>query len=174
MKTPSCAACSPGASLAPHTIERRSLREDDVAIEILYCGVCHSDLHMVRNDWGRTLYPLVPGHEIVGRVTAVGPAVSRLSSQEHRQAAHLRIRDSEHDHARPAPGGGSLCPAGGVGQSIQCRLSGRVGAPGARLRDAGPRCRRGRSPGIGGDRRSTGWWCSGQASSVRSTASTSS
>ncbi|MCY1532852.1 putative formaldehyde dehydrogenase AdhA [compost metagenome] len=58
-------------------IERRALREDDVAIAIAYCGVCHSDLHAVHNDWGNTLFPCVPGHEIVGHVTAVGPAVTR-------------------------------------------------------------------------------------------------
>ncbi|ATJ82444.1 NAD(P)-dependent alcohol dehydrogenase [Halomonas beimenensis] len=64
--------------LAPFTFERRRPRPDDVAIEILYCGVCHSDLHFARNDWGMTRYPIVPGHEIVGRVTAVGDEVSRF------------------------------------------------------------------------------------------------
>ncbi len=58
--------------------ERRDLRPDDVAIDILYCGVCHSDLHQVRNDWKNTLYPSLPGHEIVGRVTAVGSDVGRF------------------------------------------------------------------------------------------------
>ncbi len=65
-------------SLAPFTFERRQPRPDDVAIEILYCGVCHSDLHFARNDWGMTRFPIVPGHEIVGRVTAVGDDVSRF------------------------------------------------------------------------------------------------
>lgn len=69
-------AIAPDAALAPLPIERRDLRIDDVAIDILYCGVCHSDLHTARNDWGRTRYPIVPGHEIVGRVSAVGSAVS--------------------------------------------------------------------------------------------------
>ncbi|MCH4565337.1 NAD(P)-dependent alcohol dehydrogenase [Halomonas sp. EGI 63088] len=64
--------------LAPFAFERRQPRPDDVAIEILYCGVCHSDLHFARNDWGMTRYPIVPGHEIVGRVTAVGNEVSRF------------------------------------------------------------------------------------------------
>lgn len=68
-------ATAPDAALAPMPIERRELRADDVAIDILYCGVCHSDLHTVRNDWGRTRYPIVPGHEIVGRVSAIGSAV---------------------------------------------------------------------------------------------------
>ncbi|UVE16001.1 NAD(P)-dependent alcohol dehydrogenase [Pseudomonas sp. LS44] len=65
------------AELSPMRIERRVLRDDDVAIEIAYCGVCHSDLHFAHNDWGNTVFPCVPGHEIVGHVTAVGSAVSR-------------------------------------------------------------------------------------------------
>ncbi|MDV7210617.1 NAD(P)-dependent alcohol dehydrogenase [Azotobacter beijerinckii] len=77
MKTIGYAAQTAGAPLAPFTFERRPLRPNDVAMEILYCGVCHSDLHTARNDWGWTLYPAVPGHEIVGRVTEVGSAVSR-------------------------------------------------------------------------------------------------
>jgi uncharacterized zinc-type alcohol dehydrogenase-like protein len=64
--------------LEPLTIERRSLGPHDVAIAIAYCGVCHSDLHQARGEWGNTLYPCVPGHEIVGRVSAVGEAVSRF------------------------------------------------------------------------------------------------
>lgn len=62
--------------LGPLTIERRAPGPDDVAIDILFCGVCHSDLHAARGEWGRTFYPCVPGHEIVGRVTAVGAAVA--------------------------------------------------------------------------------------------------
>lgn len=57
-------------------ITRRALRPHDVEMEILYCGICHSDLHQVKNDWGMTAYPIVPGHEIVGRVTALGNHVS--------------------------------------------------------------------------------------------------
>ncbi len=57
--------------------ERRDPRPDDVSIEILYCGVCHSDLHFAKNDWGFTEFPVVPGHEIVGRVTHVGPEVTQ-------------------------------------------------------------------------------------------------
>lgn len=78
MKTIGYAALSPSTPLAPFTFERRALRANDVAMEILYCGVCHSDLHTARNDWGWTLYPAVPGHEIVGRVTQVGPGVTRF------------------------------------------------------------------------------------------------
>ncbi len=69
-------ATAPESGLAPMTIDRRELRAEDVAIAIAYCGVCHSDLHAARNDWGRTNYPFVPGHEIVGIVTAVGSGVT--------------------------------------------------------------------------------------------------
>lgn len=77
----SFAARSATSGLAPFTFARRSPRPEDVQIEILYCGVCHSDLHQVRNEWQDampTVYPLVPGHEIVGRVVAVGKAVKKF------------------------------------------------------------------------------------------------
>lgn len=74
-QTQAYAATSPTSGLAPHSINRRELRADDVAIDIDYCGVCHTDIHFAENDWGATKYPVVPGHEIVGRVTAVGPDV---------------------------------------------------------------------------------------------------
>lgn len=77
MKTIGYAALSDSTPLVPFTFERRELRANDVAMEILYCGICHSDLHQARNDWGWSRYPMVPGHEIVGRVTAVGAAVTR-------------------------------------------------------------------------------------------------
>jgi uncharacterized zinc-type alcohol dehydrogenase-like protein len=66
------------AVLAPMKIERRVATADDVEITILFCGVCHSDLHTARNDWGGTVYPAVPGHEIVGKVTSVGVNVSKF------------------------------------------------------------------------------------------------
>ncbi len=75
------AANSPEAGLAPFTFTRRSPREQDVQLEILHCGVCHSDLHQVRNEWQSlmpTVYPCVPGHEIVGRVVRVGSAVKKF------------------------------------------------------------------------------------------------
>ncbi|MDQ8037857.1 MAG: NAD(P)-dependent alcohol dehydrogenase [Pedobacter sp.] len=72
------AATSSTAPLAPFSFERRELTAADVQIEILYCGVCHSDLHQVRSEWGATPYPCVPGHEIVGRVVKVGSAVSKF------------------------------------------------------------------------------------------------
>ena len=64
--------------LSPYNFERRALNEDDVQIEILFCGVCHSDIHQVRNEWGNSIYPMVPGHEIVGRVTKVGDKVTNF------------------------------------------------------------------------------------------------
>jgi uncharacterized zinc-type alcohol dehydrogenase-like protein len=66
------------APLAPYEFERREPGPHDVQIEIIYCGVCHSDIHQVRNEWGGTIYPIVPGHEIVGRVTKVGSAVKKF------------------------------------------------------------------------------------------------
>jgi uncharacterized zinc-type alcohol dehydrogenase-like protein len=70
-------ACEAHGPLVPKLFERRALRPDDVCIAIAYCGVCHSDAHQVHNDWNNTVYPCVPGHEIVGHVTAVGPEVAR-------------------------------------------------------------------------------------------------
>jgi uncharacterized zinc-type alcohol dehydrogenase-like protein len=71
-KTAAYAAISAQSSVAPFSFARREPLPQDVQLEILYCGVCHSDLHTVRNEWKNTIYPVVPGHEIVGRVTAVG------------------------------------------------------------------------------------------------------
>lgn len=72
IKTKAYAAQSATTPLAPFEIDRRDPGPDDVQIQILFCGVCHSDLHTARGEWGGTLYPCVPGHEIVGRVVAVG------------------------------------------------------------------------------------------------------
>lgn len=72
------AAFSSTSPLAPTEIARREPTEHDVQFEILYCGICHSDLHTVRGEWGDVAYPLVPGHEIVGRVTKVGSAVTKF------------------------------------------------------------------------------------------------
>ena len=79
-KTKAYSAASATSALASTTIPRRIPTERDVQIEILFCGICHSDLHAVRNEWSGvmpTVYPIVPGHEIIGRVTKVGSAVSR-------------------------------------------------------------------------------------------------
>jgi uncharacterized zinc-type alcohol dehydrogenase-like protein len=80
MSTParSYAAQSATSPLAPYTLDRRTPTDSDVAIEILFCGVCHSDLHQARNEWHNSVYPVVPGHEIVGRVTKVGSAVTKF------------------------------------------------------------------------------------------------
>ncbi len=67
---------SPTAPFEPFSFERRALGANDVAIQILHCGICHSDLHTARAEWAGTVYPCVPGHEIVGRVTAVGDSVT--------------------------------------------------------------------------------------------------
>ncbi|TYL49321.1 NAD(P)-dependent alcohol dehydrogenase [Marinomonas sp. IMCC 4694] len=75
--TKSYAALSATTPLVPFSFERRALREDDVNIDILYCGVCHSDIHVAESDWGPSTYPIVPGHEIVGRVTEIGSKVSK-------------------------------------------------------------------------------------------------
>src|SRR5438034_10420482 len=72
------AAQSDVSPLAPFDFERRDLRPKDVLIDILYCGICHSDLHLVRNEWGRSIYPMVPGHEIVGRVNKAGKKAKRF------------------------------------------------------------------------------------------------
>jgi len=80
-KAKAYAATSATSPLASSTIPRRDPNEHDVQIEILFCGICHSDLHQVRNEWSGfmpTVYPCVPGHEIVGRVTKVGSAVTKL------------------------------------------------------------------------------------------------
>jgi alcohol dehydrogenase (NADP+) len=76
------AAQSATTPVAPFSFTRRELRADDVAIDILYCGICHTDIHQARNEWGRSTYPMVPGHEIVGRVTAVGKDVRGFKSGE--------------------------------------------------------------------------------------------
>ncbi|MCB5190404.1 NAD(P)-dependent alcohol dehydrogenase [Methylobacillus arboreus] len=77
-KAISYAAHDPKSSLSPFSFERRNVGADDVQIEILFCGVCHSDLHQARDEWGNSIFPIVPGHEIVGRVTQVGANVKKF------------------------------------------------------------------------------------------------
>lgn len=72
------AAQSPTSPLAPYQFSRRDPRPTDVVIEIAYCGICHSDIHTARSEWGPSYYPCVPGHEIVGKITAVGKRVKRF------------------------------------------------------------------------------------------------
>ena len=76
--TKSFAAQNASTPLAPFSFERREPGPKDVLIEIKYCGVCHSDIHQVRNEWGRSLYPMVPGHEIVGKITRIGSEVKKF------------------------------------------------------------------------------------------------
>ena len=76
------AATSATSPLGPYTFERRDLKANDVAIDIDYCGVCHTDVHRVRNEWPGTEYPVVPGHEIIGRVTSIGKNVDQFSVGE--------------------------------------------------------------------------------------------
>lgn len=72
------AALSAKAPLTPYTFERRALKEHDVAIDIKFCGICHSDIHQVKDEWGGSAFPMVPGHEIAGVVTQVGPKVTKF------------------------------------------------------------------------------------------------
>ena len=76
--TKAFAAFKACGELKPFQFERRNLRENDVLIQIEYCGVCHSDIHTVQNDWGTTQFPIVPGHEIVGHVKEVGSSVKKF------------------------------------------------------------------------------------------------
>jgi alcohol dehydrogenase (NADP+) len=78
MKTNAYAAQTATTPLAPFDLQRREIGQHDVSIEILYCGVCHSDLHTVRSEWGGTTYPCVPGHEIIGRAISVGAQVQKF------------------------------------------------------------------------------------------------
>jgi uncharacterized zinc-type alcohol dehydrogenase-like protein len=73
------AALTARTPVVPYTFDRRALRDHDVSIDIQYCGICHSDIHQARDEWGGAIFPMVPGHEIVGSVTAVGPAVTKFA-----------------------------------------------------------------------------------------------
>ncbi|MEI9896913.1 MAG: NAD(P)-dependent alcohol dehydrogenase [Chthoniobacter sp.] len=79
-RTKAFSALSATSPVAPFSFERRAPLPGDVQIEILFCGVCHSDIHQARNEWQNTIYPCVPGHEIVGRVTSVGSAVTKFQA----------------------------------------------------------------------------------------------
>jgi uncharacterized zinc-type alcohol dehydrogenase-like protein len=78
LKSHGYAAQSPKTPLAPFNFQRRDPGPSDVQIEILYCGICHSDIHQARDEWGGSIYPMVPGHEIVGKVTRVGKSVKKF------------------------------------------------------------------------------------------------
>ena len=78
IKTSGYAALRPNGTLAPFEFTRREPKPNDVLIEIDYCGVCHSDIHQVKNEWGNAVYPMVPGHEIVGHIKKIGTSVSKF------------------------------------------------------------------------------------------------
>jgi uncharacterized zinc-type alcohol dehydrogenase-like protein len=82
MKSRGYAALSAKADLVSHSFDRRDLGEHDVALDIAYAGICHSDIHQVAEEWGPAIFPMVPGHEIAGVVTAVGSKVSKFSVGE--------------------------------------------------------------------------------------------
>jgi uncharacterized zinc-type alcohol dehydrogenase-like protein len=77
------AATKPGAPLAPYSFARREPRADDVVIEIKFCGICHSDIHQARDEWGGSTFPMVPGHEIAGIVSQVGASVTKFKPGDH-------------------------------------------------------------------------------------------
>ena len=113
MTTLGFACTSADTPLAPYSFERRAPRENDVAMEILYCGVCHSDLHWARNDWGWTVFPAVPGHEIVGRVIEIGSKVTRYKIGDH-VAVGCMVDSCQHcDQCRK--GEEQLCREGNTG-----------------------------------------------------------
>jgi uncharacterized zinc-type alcohol dehydrogenase-like protein len=110
-KAKAYSAASATSPLAPYTVPRRDTTESDVQIEILFCGICHSDLHSVRNEWSSimpTVYPIVPGHEIVGRVTKVGSAVTKFKPGD--LAGVGCLVDSDHTCPNCKDGLEQLCP----------------------------------------------------------------
>jgi len=109
--TKAYSAASATSQLASTMIARRDPTEHDVQIEILFCGICHSDLHSVRNEWSEfmpTVYPIVPGHEIVGRVTRIGPAVTKYKPGD--LAAVGCLVDSDRTCPRCKAGLENFCP----------------------------------------------------------------
>ncbi len=110
-KAKAYSAASATSPLAPFTIPRRDTTETDVQIEILFCGICHSDLHSVRNEWSSimpTVYPIVPGHEIVGRVTKIGSKVTKFKPGD--LAGVGCLVDSDHTCPNCKDGLEQLCP----------------------------------------------------------------
>ena len=122
------AATSATSKMSPLTIQRRAPRPQDVQIEILYCGVCHSDLHQVRNEWDYaqpTVYPCVPGHEIVGRVVKAGSAVKKF--KEGDIAAVGCMVDSDRTCTNCRAGEEQYCETGATyTYNSQDKLSGGV------------------------------------------------
>jgi uncharacterized zinc-type alcohol dehydrogenase-like protein len=79
MKSQGLAALSAGAQLTRFSFERRDVGSNDVALDIAYAGICHSDIHQVREEWGPAIFPMVPGHEIAGVVSAIGSSVTKFA-----------------------------------------------------------------------------------------------
>jgi uncharacterized zinc-type alcohol dehydrogenase-like protein len=90
LKTSAYAAISVKSPLAPHSIERHEPLAHDVLIDILYCGVCHSDIHQVHDEWGGSIFPIVPGHEIVGTVVRIGNGVEKWKEGDNCRSWMLR------------------------------------------------------------------------------------
>lgn len=125
MKTIGYAAHSSESKLVPFHFERRDLRPNDVAIEILYCGICHSDLHQVKNDWGFSQYPMVPGHEIVGKVIEIGPNVTKYKVGDN--VAIGCMVDSCHKCDQCQKGEEQFCREGSVQTyNVPDRISGTI------------------------------------------------
>lgn len=82
-KVKAYAAPSEGAPLVATMVDRRDVGPDDVQFDVLFCGICHSDIHTVRGEWGKQTYPLSPGHELAGKVTAVGKNVTKFRTGDH-------------------------------------------------------------------------------------------
>lgn len=81
--TPALSVASPSGSFEAGAVELRALRDDDVRIDVKFAGICHSDIHQVREEWGTAIFPMVPGHEIAGVVAEVGDAVTRVKVGDH-------------------------------------------------------------------------------------------
>lgn len=115
MRVNAYAAPSAGEPLAPTTIERREVGANDVLIAIEFAGICHSDIHTVNGDWGRQPYPVVPGHEIVGRVTEVGSSVTRHKVGDRVGVGCFVNSCRECDNCRNGDEQHCSTPGGGVG-----------------------------------------------------------
>ena len=112
LTTPAYAAKAAKSALAPWSIERREPGPHDVLIDILYCGVCHSDIHQARDEWGNSTFPMVPGHEIIGKVVMVGaegeevegrsiPSASAASSIPDRTCEACKAGEEQYCESRP-------------------------------------------------------------------------
>jgi uncharacterized zinc-type alcohol dehydrogenase-like protein len=137
------AAPAQGAALEEHSFEPKELGHDDVEIKITHCGVCHTDIHLIDNDWGNSRYPLVPGHEIVGEVAAVGSSVRHLKAGQRvgvgfQAGACLEcdrcVRGDENLCARSQP----TCIRRPGGFADRIRVSGHFAFPIPEALDSGP------------------------------------